>query len=76
MVSRILYIHCRVTEEEKNALAAIAARDFRSPSEMMRELIREGLRNRGLSIGDIPTIAKVGRPTTIAPDADETGAGE
>jgi hypothetical protein len=42
------FIHFRVTPKEKQALEVMATYEGRSPSEMMRELLREGVNNRGL----------------------------
>jgi hypothetical protein len=41
------FIHFRVTETERRALDLLSISECRNPSEMMRELLREGLKKRG-----------------------------
>jgi hypothetical protein len=53
IIKRENFISCRTTKTEKEALLKMASLENRKPSEMMRELIREGLKNRGL---DMPRI--------------------
>jgi hypothetical protein len=42
------YIHFRVTRNEKQALEVLATHEGRSPSEMMREILRDAVSKRGL----------------------------
>ena len=45
---RCEYINFRVSPEEKRALDNLVINEGRTQSEMMRELLREGLKRRGL----------------------------
>lgn len=42
------WIHCRVTESEKQAIEIMAKREARNISEMVRELVRESLQVHGV----------------------------
>lgn len=50
---RHLSIHFRVNDVEKFGLESLATEERRSPSEMMREILREGFIARGMSLGEI-----------------------
>ena len=44
------YLHVRVSYAEKQALKILASMEYRKPSEMVRELIREALKDRKIDI--------------------------
>ena len=50
------FIHFRVTPTEKEALSILALLENRKPSEMMRELIREGVRNRDIDFFNLEDV--------------------
>jgi len=47
---RNLYIHARISQAEGSGLNVIAQRENISLSETVRQLLREGLDRRGLSV--------------------------
>jgi predicted transcriptional regulator len=49
-VKKSVTIHFRLTQAEKTALERIARQDLRTPSAMIRELIRSEARARGLRL--------------------------
>ena len=46
------YVNCRLSDDEKQGLIIMANIESRTQSEMLRELIREGLSRRGIDIVD------------------------
>lgn len=57
------FVHFRVYPKEKAALEVLSTLESRNKSEMMRELIREGLQNRGLDFTSI--VGKEGAPERV-----------
>ena len=50
---RDLFIHFRVNRIEKEALKVLASLENRKPSELLRELIRDGLQEHNINLGDL-----------------------
>jgi hypothetical protein len=59
-------INFRATRDEKEALHILSSLERRTKSEMMRELIREGLRNRGLDIYNMSENIPINRTKVAA----------
>jgi hypothetical protein len=54
------FIHFRVTPQEKKVLEYLSIIENRNPSEMMRELLREGAEKRGVApIGFLDRYGKI-----------------
>jgi hypothetical protein len=49
-IKRKTSIHFRVTEPEKAALEKIAISEWRTPSEVLRELLRREFKTRGVNL--------------------------
>jgi len=52
------FVNCRVSDNEKQGLEILAAIENRSISEMLRELIREGMKSRGVEMIDRQALLK------------------
>ena len=59
------YINCRVSPREKEKMKILAAIENRTISEMMRELIREGMKNRGIDLVDRQAVLKSSRIVSL-----------
>lgn len=56
--NREKFVKARVSSNEKQGLEILAAVENRSQSEMIRELIREGMKNRGIEMIDRQSVLK------------------
>jgi hypothetical protein len=59
-------IHIKVNHVEKQALHVLASLEKRNPSEMLRELLREGLKNRDLDLVSISNVDSGNHPMVTA----------
>jgi predicted DNA-binding protein len=60
-VKRVTSIHFRVTPEEKTAVERLAVKQWSTPSEYIRELIRQEIKKQGVSLTDLG-VARDGQP--------------
>jgi len=63
-INRDKFVNFRLSHEEKQSLKIMAGLEHRSQSEMMRALIREGLKIRGIDIVDRRAILEASKNFT------------